>query len=197
MHHLLRLLVAAGLTLFVVTANAQTFPSKPITIIVPFGPGSATDTITRVVAQQLGNALKQSVVVETRPGANGAIAAMHVARAAPDGYTLFMSTNSPHSAAPFLMKNLGYDPAKDFTAVTRMGSYTLMLVTHPSIPAKTIKELIAHARPIRRSCRSPAATPRAWWPARPSRPGPSSTFCTCPTRVRRRQSRTCWAAGCR
>jgi tripartite-type tricarboxylate transporter receptor subunit TctC len=85
MNHQLRILVAAGLTLFAVTAYAQTYPRKPITTIVPFGPGSATDTITRVVAQQLGTALKQSVVVETRPGANGAIAAMHVARAAPDG----------------------------------------------------------------------------------------------------------------
>jgi len=146
MQYLLRILVAAGLTLIGVTANAQTYPSKPITIIVPFGPGSATDTITRVVAQQLGVALKQSVVVETRPGANGALAAMHVARAAPDGYMLFMSTNSPHSAAPYLMKHLSYDPAKDFTAVTRMGSYTLMLVTHPGIPAKSVKELIAHAK---------------------------------------------------
>ncbi len=127
-------------------AAAQSFPSKPITIIVPFGPGSATDTISRVAAQYLGVALKQSVVVETRPGANGALAALYVARAAPDGYTLFMSTNSPHSAAPFLMKNVAYDPVKDFTAVTRMGSYTLMLVVHPSIPAKSVKELIDYVK---------------------------------------------------
>ena len=146
MKHLLRILVAAGLTLFGVCANAQTYPSKPITIIVPFGPGSATDTITRVAAQHLGVALKQSVVVETRPGANGALAALYVARAAPDGYTLMMGTNSSHSAVPYLMKNVAYDPAKDFTAITRMGSYTVMLVTHPSIPAKTIKELIAYAK---------------------------------------------------
>ncbi len=146
MKHLLRILVAAGLTLFGVCANAQTYPSKPITIIVPFGPGSATDTITRVAAHHLGVALKQSVVVETRPGANGALAALYVARAAPDGYTLMMGTNSSHSAVPYLMKNVAYDPAKDFTAITRMGSYTLMLVTHPSIPAKTIKELIAYAK---------------------------------------------------
>jgi len=127
-------------------ADAQPYPSKPITIIVPFGPGSATDTITRVVAQYLGVALKQTVVVENRPGANGAIAAMYVARAAPDGYTLFMSTNSPQSAVPFLMKAVPYDAVKDFTAITRMGSYTLMLVTHPNIPAKSVKELIAHAK---------------------------------------------------
>jgi tripartite-type tricarboxylate transporter receptor subunit TctC len=126
--------------------NAQTYPNKPITIIVPFGAGSATDTITRVVGHHLSAVLKQTVVVENRPGANGALAALYVARAAPDGYTLFMSTNSPHSAVPYLMKNVAYDPVKDFTAVTRMGSYTLMLVTHPSVPVKSVKELIAHAK---------------------------------------------------
>ncbi len=146
MPHLLRILIAAGLTLLGVSANAQTYPSKPITIIVPFGPGSATDTITRVAAQHLSVALKQSVVIEARPGANGALAALYVARAAPDGYTLLMGTNSSHSAVPYLMKNVAYDPVKDFTAVTRMGSYTLMLVTHPSIPAKSVKELIAYGK---------------------------------------------------
>ncbi len=147
---LTRILVAAAATLLGIAASdqgcAQGYPNKPITIIVPFGPGSATDTITRVIGQHLGVALKQSVVVETRPGANGALAALYVARSAPDGYTLFMSTNSPHSAVPFLMKNVAYDPVKDFTAVTRTGSYTLMLVINPSIPAKSVKELIDYAK---------------------------------------------------
>jgi tripartite-type tricarboxylate transporter receptor subunit TctC len=142
----LRILIAAGALSFGLAAHADTYPSKPITIIVPFGPGSATDTIARVVAQHLGAVLKQSVVVEARPGANGALSALYVARSAPDGYTLFMSTNSPHSAAPFLMKNIGYDPVKDFTAITRMGSYTLMLCVHPSIPAKSVMELIEYAK---------------------------------------------------
>jgi tripartite-type tricarboxylate transporter receptor subunit TctC len=142
----LRILIAVGALSFGLAAHADTYPSKPITIIVPFGPGSATDTIARVVAQHLGAVLKQSVVVEARPGANGALSALYVARSAPDGYTLFMSTNSPHSAAPFLMKNIGYDPVKDFTAITRMGSYTLMLCVHPSIPAKSVKELIEYAK---------------------------------------------------
>jgi putative tricarboxylic transport membrane protein len=146
MKTLLRILIAAGALLFSLVAHADTYPSKPITIIVPFGPGSATDTIARVVAQQLGAALKQSVVVEDRPGANGALSALFVARSAPDGYTLFMSTNSPHSAVPFLMKNVGYDPMKDFAAITRMGSYTLMLCVHPSIPAKSVKEFIEYAK---------------------------------------------------
>ena len=99
-----------------------------------------------MVAQPLGVALKQSVIVEARPGANGAISAMYVARAPPDGYTLLMTTNSPHSAAPFLMKNIAYDPVKDFTPVTRFGSFTLMLVINPDIPAKNVKELIDYAK---------------------------------------------------
>src|SRR5690348_13796341 len=142
---LLRSLVV-GAVLLCVAAHADTYPSKQITFIVPFGPGSGTDTITRVIAQHLGAAFKQSVVVEDRPGANGALAALYVARSAPDGYTLFMSTNSPHAAAPFLMKNVGYDPLKDFAAISRMGSYTLMLCINPQIPATTVKELIAYAR---------------------------------------------------
>jgi len=146
MKTLLRSLVAAGAPVFSLAAQADTYPSKPITIIVPFGPGSGTDTITRVIAQPLSVALKESVVVEDRPGANGALAALYVARSAPDGYTLFMSTNSPHSAAPFLMKNIGYDPVKDFAPITRMGSYTLMLCVHPDIPAKSVKELIEYAK---------------------------------------------------
>jgi tripartite-type tricarboxylate transporter receptor subunit TctC len=146
MQSLLRILVAGTAILFAAPAFAQSFPSKPITIIVPFAAGSATDTITRVVGQKLSEVLKQSVIVENRAGANGSLAALYVARAAPDGYTLFMSTNSPHSAVPFLMKTPPYDVTKDFTAITRMGSYTLMLVTHPSVPAKSVKELIAHAK---------------------------------------------------
>ncbi|MSP45712.1 MAG: tripartite tricarboxylate transporter substrate binding protein [Xanthobacteraceae bacterium] len=147
MKQLLRILVAGGVTLLGVAAvHAQAYPNKPITIVTAFGPGSASDTITRVIAQPLGVALKQNVIVEARPGANGAISAMYIARAQPDGYTLLMTTNSPHSAAPFLMKNIAYDPVKDFSPVSRLGSFTLMLVVHPSIPAKTVKELIDYAR---------------------------------------------------
>jgi len=144
--HWVRILAAVGAALFGGSALADNYPTKPITIITAFGPGSASDTITRVVAQPLGVALKQSVIVEARPGANGAISAMYVARAPADGYTLLMTTNSPHSAAPFLTKNIAYDPVKDFTPITRLGSFTLMLVIHPSIPANTVKELVEYAR---------------------------------------------------
>ena len=122
------------------------YPNKPITLVVPFGPGSTTDTISRIIAQYLGNALNQSIVIENKPGANGAIAAAYVARAAPDGYTLLMSTNSPHSAAPSLNKSIAYDPVKDFEPVSRIGSFTLMLVLHPDVPATSIPELIAYAK---------------------------------------------------
>jgi tripartite-type tricarboxylate transporter receptor subunit TctC len=137
---------AAGVMLFSVAASAQGYPNKPVTIIVPFGPGSGTDIVTRIIGQRLGAALNQSIVVENKPGANGTIAANFVARAAPDGYTLFMSTNTPHSAAPFLMKSISYDPAKDFVALSRAGSFTQVLLVNPSIPANSVQELIAYAK---------------------------------------------------
>src|SRR5262249_60183615 len=97
--------------------GAENVPSKPITLVNVFGPGSTSDTICRVIAQPLSVALNQSVIVEDRTGASGALAALYVARSAPDGYTLLMATNSPLSPVPFLMKNVSYDPVKDFTAV--------------------------------------------------------------------------------
>jgi tripartite-type tricarboxylate transporter receptor subunit TctC len=139
--------LAAGVgILFAPAAYADGYPSKPITIVVPFGPGSGTDTVTRIIAQPLGIALKQTIVVENRPGANGAIAATQVARSTPDGYTLLMSTNSPHSAAPSLNRTLGYDPIKDFVPLTRVGSYTFVLVLNSSLPIKSVAELIAYAK---------------------------------------------------
>ena len=141
-----RIAVAGAATLLAFAANAQTYPARTVTIMVPFGPGSATDTVTRVVALKLGEALKQSVVSETRPGANGAIAALYVARAAPDGYTLLMTTNSPHSAVPFMTRNPSYDAVKDFTPITRVGSFTLMLVVNSQVPIKSVSELIAYAK---------------------------------------------------
>jgi tripartite-type tricarboxylate transporter receptor subunit TctC len=139
-------LAAAAMAVSSSLLRAENYPSKPITLINVFGPGSASDTICRVLAQPLGAALKESVIVEDRTGASGALAALYVARAAPDGYTLLMATNSPLSAVPFLMKNVSYDPVKDFTPITRVGSFTLMLVVNPSVPAKTVKELIEYAK---------------------------------------------------
>ena len=126
--------------------SVQDYPSKPVTIVVPFGPGSGTDVITRIVAQPLGIALKQTIVIENKPGANGAIAATQVARSIPDGHTLLMSTNSPHSAAPALNRTLAYDPVKDFAPLSRVGSFTFMLAVHPDLPATSVSELIAYAK---------------------------------------------------
>ena len=137
---------AAAAALYSPTLRAQTYPTRPITLVAIFGPGSASDTICRVLAEPLGAALKQPVIVENRPGADGALAATYVARANPDGYTLMMGTNSPLSADPFLLKDLSYDAIKDFAPVTRVGSFTLMLVVNPSLPIHSVKELIAYAK---------------------------------------------------
>jgi len=146
MKSLLPILTAVVAMLWSPALRADTYPSKPITLVNVFGPGSSSDTICRVIAEPLGVALKDTVIVEDRPGANGALAALYVAHAAPDGHTLLMATNSPLSAVPFLMKNVSYDPVTDFTPVTRVGSFTLMLVINPSVPARTVKELIEYAK---------------------------------------------------
>jgi putative tricarboxylic transport membrane protein len=136
---------AAALSAISRIARAQAYPAKPVNIIVPFGPGTGTDTLTRIIAQPLGIAFKQTILIENKPGANGAIAAAQVARSAPDGYSLLMSTNSPHSAAPTLNKSIAYDPVKDFVPVTRIGSYTFVILVNPSVPVKSVSELIAYA----------------------------------------------------
>ena len=146
MRKLLLVLAAAGATLFSPALRAQNYPTKPITLVSVFGPGSASDTICRVLAQPLGIALKETVIVEDRPGANGALAALYVARAAPDGHTLLMGTNSPLSAVPYLMKNVSYDPIKDFTPVSRVGSFTQILVVNATLPIKTFKDLIDYGK---------------------------------------------------
>ena len=101
---------------------ADDYPSRPITIVAVFGPGSASDTICRIIADKLSPALGQPVIVEDRPGADGALAALYVHHQPADGYTLLMGTNSPLSADPFIHRDLGYDPIKDFVPVTRVPS---------------------------------------------------------------------------
>jgi tripartite-type tricarboxylate transporter receptor subunit TctC len=134
------------LCLWAGAAHAETYPSRQITIVVPFAAGSGTDSIARIIGQQLSVALKQSVVIENKVGASGVLAATYVARSAPDGYTLLMATNSTHSANPFLFKSLSYDPVKDFAPVARAGSYVFMLVVNKDLPATTLGELVAHAK---------------------------------------------------
>ncbi len=143
------LAAAAGLfgaVLCNIKAYADDFPSRPITFVSVFGAGSASDTLCRIIADPLAVALKQPVIVEDRPGADGAVAAQYVQHANPDGYTLMLATNSPLSADPYLLRKVSYDPVKDFTPVTRVGSFTLMLVINPSVPAHSVKELVDYAK---------------------------------------------------
>lgn len=135
----------AWLALAPASAHAA-YPEKPITLVVPFPAGSGTDSVGRIFAEELTRELGQTIVVENKPGANATIAASYVARAKPDGYTLFVTTNTSHSAAPWLMKNVNYDPIKDFTPIARGGNLPFILVTNPDRPYKTVKELVEHAR---------------------------------------------------
>ena len=132
---------------FVSAASAQApYPNRNITLVLPFAAGSGTDTTTRIISKELGTALGVSMVIDNKAGANGSIAASYVARSTPDGYTLFVTTNTTHSANPYLLKSLSYDPVKDFTPIARTGDLPFMLVINPEIPAKSVAELIALAK---------------------------------------------------
>jgi tripartite-type tricarboxylate transporter receptor subunit TctC len=133
--------IAAGIT----PAAAQTFPSKPVRMIVPFAPGGSTDVLGRIVAQRLTRGLGQNVIVDNRAGGGTNIGAELVARAAPDGYTLLM-TSTTQAINVTLYPKLAYDLVKDFTAVSPVATSPSVLVVHPSVPAKTVKELIALAK---------------------------------------------------
>lgn len=133
-------------TLFAAQAHAQAWPSKPMKLVVPFPAGSATDQVARAIGQELQAALGQPFVVENKAGAQGTIAAEGVAKSAPDGYTLMVTTNTPQAAAPALFKQLRYDPVKDFQPVARLGTISFMLMVAADFPAKTFKEFLAHAR---------------------------------------------------
>jgi tripartite-type tricarboxylate transporter receptor subunit TctC len=137
---------AVGATVFSAALRADDYPSRPITFTAVFGPGSASDTICRIIADKLGQVIGQPVIVEDRPGADGAVAALYVHHANPDGYTLLMGTNSPLSADPFLHKDINYDPVRDFVPVTRVGSFTLMLVVDPRLPIHSVKDLVDYAK---------------------------------------------------
>jgi tripartite-type tricarboxylate transporter receptor subunit TctC len=122
------------------------YPNRPINLVLPFAAGSGTDTTTRLIARELGAALNATTVIDNKAGANGSIAASFVARAPADGYTLFVTTNTTHSANPYLLKLMSYDPIKDFTPIARTGDLPFMLVINPEIPANSVAELIALAK---------------------------------------------------
>jgi len=138
-------LAAAALTVVPVAAQAQTtaYPNKPINLIVPFGPGSVTDLLARIVAKGLGDSLGQSVIVQNKAGAAGNIGAAEVAAAPADGYTLLLGPTSTNAVNSSLYKNLKYQPLRDFVAITDVATVANVLVVNPEVPAKNVKELIA------------------------------------------------------
>jgi tripartite-type tricarboxylate transporter receptor subunit TctC len=138
--------VLAGSALVPASAAAQDFPSRAIKLVVPFTAGSATDTLARVLGQKLNASQGWTVVIENMAGASGQTAASNVARAAPDGHTVFVTSNTTHAANQNLFKKLSYDPIGDFAPITRLGDITLALALHPSVPANNVRELIAYGK---------------------------------------------------
>jgi tripartite-type tricarboxylate transporter receptor subunit TctC len=134
------------LALAVPVAHSQTYPSRPVKLVVPFPAGSAPHQVARLTGAQLQEALGQPFVVENKAGAQGSIAAAEVARAAPDGLTLLVTTNTPQAANVSLFKKLNYDPVKDFAPIARLGTTSFMLMVRPDFPSKTLKEFLSHVR---------------------------------------------------
>lgn len=124
------------------SAHAQPYPNKPIRLVIPFASGSATDIVARAIAEELRTSLGQPVVVESKPGASAQIGAEFVARSAPDGYTLFLTTNTSHSANPHLFRKLPYDPIRDFTPIGRVCFFPFVLAVDAKLPVTTPSELV-------------------------------------------------------
>jgi len=141
------LLALAALAATLLPATAQdNYPNRNIRFVVPFTAGSATDTLARVLANHMSGTLKTSVVIENVAGGNGIPASQNVVRAAPDGYTVMVTANTTHAGNQALLKNVPYDAVKDFEPITKLGTITLALVVHPSVPANNVKELIAYGK---------------------------------------------------
>ena len=141
-----RLVVAAVLLACGALAQAQTYPSKTVRLIVPFPPGGSTDILARAIGQKLSEAWQQQVIIDNRPGAGGIIGTELGARAPRDGYTLLMGSGAPLTIVPSLYEKLPYDVQKDFAPITVVATVPNVLALHPSVPAKTVKELIALAK---------------------------------------------------
>lgn len=138
--------LGAALLVSSIEAQAQSYPSRPIKFVVPFGPGSATDVLGRIATHELSQALGQPIVIVNRAGADGSIGATEVQRSAPDGYTFLFGSNSPLVVVPHLRKQPPYDTLTDFTPVTFVGHNTFFIVVHPTVPAKSLAEFIAYAK---------------------------------------------------
>ena len=142
---MVQFITACALSMVSISASAQ-YPDKPIRVVVPMPAGSITDTLTRIITPRLSQRLGQPIIVENKPGANGAIAGQFVARAAPDGYTLLMGTNSPLAGVPSLVKSPPYDVLTDFTSIGFVGKFTHFLLVNNDLPVKNLNELLAYAR---------------------------------------------------
>src|SRR5258706_3727293 len=140
---LLHCIVGSALVLTVVSASAQSWPAKPIRVMVPFPPGGSTDIVARIMAQQLEKPLGQPLVVENRGGAGGTIGAAVGAKAAPDGYLLTFGSTSTHVVAPSVYQKLEYDPVKDFAPISLVAATPYLLAVNPKVEAKNVKELVA------------------------------------------------------
>jgi len=140
-----RILAGVLAALFCVSVSAQ-YPNKPIRLIVPFPPGGAAELGARIYAQPLGQALGQPIIIETKPGGDGVIAADAAMKAPADGYTLFYATNTAFSWVPAVRRNPPYDPLTDFTPVSLVGTFGFFLFTHPSVPVNSVTELLAYVR---------------------------------------------------
>lgn len=136
--------IACGLLL--PQAQAAEYPDRPIRIVVPFSAGGGTDTLARLLAQTMNDSWRQPAIVDNRLGAAGTVASRLVAQAAPDGHTLLMATTSTHGITPHLYKKAGYDPVRDFAPVSLLVWAPNVLVVHPSLPVKSVKDFIAHAK---------------------------------------------------
>ena len=139
-------IVAALLTGSSLAAHAQAWPDRPLRFIVPFPPGGSTDTVARAIAERLRERIGQPVAVDNKAGAGGTIGSGIAANAPPDGYTLLIGTSSTHAIAPGVFSKLPYEPTRDFSPITLIGSATVMLVTNHSVPARSVAELIALAK---------------------------------------------------
>ena len=143
---LIAVLVVASAASAATPAAAQTYPTHPVTIVVPFAAGGGNDIMARLIAQHMGRALGQQLVIENRAGAGGTLGARAVAKAAPDGYTLMVGHSGVFGVAPALYADPGYEPQRDFAPIGLIASYQQVLVVHPSVPVHTVAELIALAR---------------------------------------------------
>jgi tripartite-type tricarboxylate transporter receptor subunit TctC len=138
--------IAAFVALFAESALAQVYPNKPIHLIVPFAAGGGNDNVARLVGKRLADSLGQPVLIDNRPGAGGVVGAELAAKAAPDGYTLFLGGVGSHAINPSLHDKLPYDPIRDFAPVALLAQAPLVLVVHPSVPAGSFPEFVAYAR---------------------------------------------------